>query len=283
MTISGKTVSLRAAAETLGVHYMTAYRYVRLGMLPASKVGASWHVNVLDLETFQSADSQPLPRKRADWDARFKDRLIAGDLSGAWGVVEAALSSGMDVTDFYMKVLTPAMHQIGAQWEAGEVDVATEHRASGIAHRILGRLGHRMTRRGRTRGGVVVGTPAAELHGLPVAMLADLLRSGGWEVMDLGCDLPPESFVNAARDADRLTALGISVTNGDNAGNVRGTIQALRTAFPQTPILLGGIAVAAEWVALDLGADYWARDGIAALAILDEIAGGKSAVGRSAG
>jgi methanogenic corrinoid protein MtbC1 len=214
---------------------------------------------------------------------RFKDRLIAGDLSGAWSVVEAALSSGMSVTDFYMRVLTPALHEIGAAWESGDIDVATEHRASGIAHRILGRIGHRLSRRGRTRGGVVVGTPVGELHGLPVAMLADLLRSGGWEVMDLGCDLPAESFVNAARDADRLTALGISVTNGDNVANVQATVRALRDAFPDTPILMGGLAVATETLALELGADHWARDGIAALQILDDITSKKPAAGRSAG
>ena len=231
--MSDETVSLRSAADTLGVHYMTAYRYVRLGMLPATKIGAAWHVSVDDLHSFKSDDERPLPRKRVDWDARFKDRLLAGDASGAWGVVEAALASGMNVRDVYLKVLSPALHHIGAEWEAGSVDVATEHRASGIAHRILGRLGHRLSKRGRTRGSVVVGTPPGEFHGLPVAMLSDLLRSGGWEVMDLGCNLPSESFVRAAQGADRLTALGVSVTTADNVDNTRATVAARRTASSQ--------------------------------------------------
>ena len=45
-----KSISLREVAELLGVHYMTAYRYVRTGMLPAEKDGAEWRVRLTDLE-----------------------------------------------------------------------------------------------------------------------------------------------------------------------------------------------------------------------------------------
>jgi methanogenic corrinoid protein MtbC1 len=66
--------------------------------------------------------------------------------------------------------------------------------------------------------------------------------------------------------------LGVSVTTADNVDNTRATVAALRTAFPSTPILMGGLAVATENAAHELGADRWARDGIAALQILDEVA-----------
>ena len=48
-------LTLHEAAALLGVHYMTAYRYVRLGLLPAAKSGGSWRVTAADLEQFQQA------------------------------------------------------------------------------------------------------------------------------------------------------------------------------------------------------------------------------------
>ena len=103
--------------------------------------------------------------------------------------VEAALAAGTDLQGVYLEVLSPAMASIGDRWAAGELDVATEHRASGIAHRLIGRLGPRFVRRGRTRGVVVLGTAAHERHALPLAVLGDLARSEGFEVSDLGADL----------------------------------------------------------------------------------------------
>ena len=49
------TVGLRQAAEQLGVHYMTAYRYVRSGRLPAHKLGSEWQIDPADLEQLIAA------------------------------------------------------------------------------------------------------------------------------------------------------------------------------------------------------------------------------------
>jgi methanogenic corrinoid protein MtbC1 len=89
--------------------------------------------------------------------------------------------------------------------------------------------------------------------------------------MDLGCDLPPESFVRAAVDADRLTALGVSVTTPSCLDAARETVEALRAGYPDIPILVGGQCIPDEAAAGALGADHWARDGVAALEVLDRI------------
>ena len=51
----GHELTLQEAADELGVHYMTAYRYVRLGMLEATKRGRSWVVHREDLEAFRTS------------------------------------------------------------------------------------------------------------------------------------------------------------------------------------------------------------------------------------
>ena len=47
------SMTLQEAADALGVHYMTAYRYVRLGLLHAEKIGGSWRVETADLDDFR--------------------------------------------------------------------------------------------------------------------------------------------------------------------------------------------------------------------------------------
>jgi excisionase family DNA binding protein len=61
-----KTLGLKECAQRLGVHYMTVYRYVRTGMLPATKIGFEWRIAADDLEAFAAgADSSEARRRPA--------------------------------------------------------------------------------------------------------------------------------------------------------------------------------------------------------------------------
>ena len=259
--MSHADLTLHQAAEVLGVHYMTAYRYVRLGTLSAVKSGGTWHVARADVEALRDAvplAPTPSGRRRAPWSERLEARLVAGDGRGAWTVVEGAMTSGAGVDEVYLEVIGPAMRRIGARWAAGELDISVEHRATGLALRLMGRVSARFARRGRPRGTVVLGAPAGERHALPVAMLADLLRVDGWEVSDLGADLPPESFVAAAAATPDLVAVGLSVTLADHLPAAASTLAALRAAVPRPYLVVGGEAVRDAAHARALGADDWA-------------------------
>lgn len=281
MPVDDTEITLHEAATALGVHYMTAYRYVRLGLLPAHKAGGGWRVQKRAVEMFRRGDDVTGPvtgRQRAPWAERFEARLVAGDGRGAWGVVEAALAAGSELDCLYLDVVAPAMRSIGKRWAAGELDVATEHQATAIAVRIVGRLGLRFGRRGRTRGTVVIGSPAGERHALPISLAADMVRAAGFEVVELGCDVPPESFAMACERAGRLRAIGISVTVGGARGEdkARRLIHVLRaTLETPAPIILGGGGIADVRHARRLGADHYAADGRELAELLDRIEKGE--------
>jgi excisionase family DNA binding protein len=271
-------LTLHEAAEQLGVHYMTAYRYVRLGLLPARKEGGSWQVRSVDLERFRHDRLVGRPadgdgdgdgdgaapvrrRRRAPWAERLEARLVAGDAPGAWGVVEAALAAGTELDEIYLDVLSPALVSIGTRWERGEIDVAIEHRATGIALRLIGRLGPRCARRGRSKGIIVLGAPVGERHGLPVAILGDLLRLDGWDVSDLGPDTPAASFAHAVEVAggpSAVAAVGVSVTDAANRDACAATCAAVRAVAPGVRVRVGGLAVNGDDDAATLGADGYA-------------------------
>jgi methanogenic corrinoid protein MtbC1 len=124
---------------------------------------------------------------------------------------------------------------------------------------------------------VVVGAPAGEQHGLPSAILADLLRGVGFEVLDMGANTPAASFVETAREANRLIATAIAITTPGGDAAVRAVVKALRQADLGMPILVGGAAVHDRAQALRLGADEWSGlDGRSALVAIERIARSRS-------
>jgi MerR family transcriptional regulator, light-induced transcriptional regulator len=271
-------LSLQDAADILDVHYMTAYRYVRLGLLNATKVGGTWRVKRSDLDAFRDGSSKDHSlegesrKKSAPWSERLELRLLAGDARGAWGVVEAALAAGADLDDIYIEVVSPALVSIGEKWARGDLEIYLEHRASAIVGRIMGRLGPRFARRGRTRGAVLVGAPEGERHSLPVSMVADLIRQSGWEVYDLGADLPADSFAVAARNTIDLAAVCISVTSEGSLSKAVDAITEVRNVVhPSVQIYVGGLAVKSAEQAETLGADGWAANAGELVAVLNEL------------
>ena len=261
-----ETLSLREAADELGVHYMTAYRSVRLGQPPATKDGPQGRVRRADIKALVKGTPVAPRRRGANWEGRLYDRLVAGDESGAWKVVEAALASARQPTDVYLEMLAPALRRIGQEWHDGKLDIAVEHRASAIATRLVGRVGAMMRPRGRRRGTIVIGAPSGERHSLPLAITADIMRASGYEVIDLGADVPDDSFALGVADADRLQAVAIGISTASSLKPAKKLISRLRPILAEgVPIVVGGpAATSAEAV----GADYLARDGVDAVEYL---------------
>jgi MerR family transcriptional regulator, light-induced transcriptional regulator len=268
------TVTLLEAADQLGVHYMTAYRYVRTGQLDAHKHGSQWVVSQRDLDRFTRLPATPPRRRpRADHVGRLVTRLMASDEGGAWTVVQRALAGGVTPTDLYLGVLAPTMREIGDRWARGDVSVGQEHQASAVMVRLVGRLGPLFSRPGRDRGAVVLGAPPGDHHSLPGALFADVLRGHGLQVIQLGADAPASSFVEAAGATERLVAVGVTVTLGGNESAVGDVVAALHEAGVG-PVVLGGQGVAGVGPGLDLDADrvVGPSDGVVGNGVADALA-----------
>ncbi len=215
----------------------------------------------------EQVGGDPAARRHVDWKARLQARLVAGDERGAWATVEAAMIAGLDPAGVYESMLVPAMNDIGELWESGHLDVAAEHRASAVATRLIGRLGPRFSRRGRTKGTVVIAAPSGDLHGLGLGVLADMLRGAGFDVADLGPNCPAESLRRACGEAANLVAAALSSHNSGGDPEVAAAVEAARAGGAPL-VLLGGCAVDGEAHARRLGADAWAPTASEAVALL---------------
>jgi len=266
-------LNLKQVAARLGVHYMTAYRYVRTGRLPATKVGAGWVVSGADLDAFAVLGPEVELPGGTDWRGRMRDRLLDGDETGAWRVIEQALVSGRSATDCYLDLVGGALADIdaGAADPGSGIDAAAPFLATATASRLVARLGGRFRRPGRSRGTVVFGAPEGERHDLPIAIVADLVRMEGFACLELGADVAPGAFAAAVDRAERLVAVGIGVTRVENLDAVESTIVAVRAVDPSVAVVVGGQGVRNAEVAALIGATGWAPDGPGAVALIEEL------------
>jgi excisionase family DNA binding protein len=266
-------LTLHEAADRLGVHYMTVYRRVRLGILPAHKVGGEWRVDIVDLAgTGRAGESRPAKAsgaaragagraaRTAPWAERLRGRMLAGDVAGSWQLVEAAMASGVEPSDVYVDILGPAMHGIGDAWQRGELGIDQEHLATGVALSIVGRMGSRFQRRGRRLGTVLVAMPTGERHMLGAAMLADILALSGYEVLNLGADTPAASLASAVGARDDVRAVIVTVVDRARLPAAARLVAAVHRIGGGPPVIAGGFAIPDAATARSIGADEWGAD-----------------------
>jgi excisionase family DNA binding protein len=276
-------LNLKQAATALDVHYMTAYRYVRTGRLPARRVGTGWVVSQDDLAAFVVERGQPAAiagqgGPGPDWQERLRRTLVVGDETAAWRILEQALAAGHPPVDCYLGLLVGAIDHISGRFGACDAPIAEEYLATATAARLVARLGARFRRPGRSRGTVVFGAPLGEYHTLAISVVADLVRLKGFNCLELGANVPPEAFAGAAAGAYRLIAVGIGVTTDSSLDAVRTTIDAVHAVDFSIPVVLGGQAAASPSLATSLGAQAWAADGPGAVEVISDLARARRAL-----
>ncbi|MDA8046757.1 MAG: cobalamin-dependent protein [Actinomycetota bacterium] len=280
-----EALTIEQAAHHLGVHYMTVYRYIRTGRLPAEYRDGRWHIHPGDLAQVQKggrprppADGRPVRRGPATAGSgaeRMLGRLVTGDSAGAWLIAEQSLLAG-GPDDVYLGVLAPCLRTIGDMWADGRLTVADEHRATVLALGIVGRLGPLFGRRGRRRPGqVLLAGVEGDPHAIPVIMVSDLLRADGYEVVQLGADVPLDTLVASAASRAQLLAIGLSAGTTRTLERAGKAVAGLHHARPGVPVFLGGPAVPDEAAARAVGADGWAADAAGAVELIRQCGTGR--------
>ena len=143
-------------------------------------------------------------------------------------------------------MIAPALWLVGELWERGKISVADEHIATEITVRVLA-LQREVQRVEQSRGGrrVVLATPAGEHHVVALRMVANLLRSAGYDVVMLGADVPGIALAAAARRLD-AQVICISVTMPERADQVLNAIDEVRRVRPSAAFIVGGRGVGVE-------------------------------------
>jgi excisionase family DNA binding protein len=234
-------LELQDAADALGVHYQTAYRWVRSGRLPAQLVSNKYRVSRRALEALEADRETPAApaapsRQRVDRQAeRVAGALLDGDEATVRDVARRLVEDGTSIVELIQSLFVPPLRRIGQGWHDGELPIWVEHRAAAIVERTLGELVPNP--RGRRRGTAMVAAVAGDQHSLPTTMAAVALREANWHVHHLGANLPGDELVRFCVEHDVNLAV-ISLTNPAVSALVEDTAERLRAAG--TPAIVGG-------------------------------------------
>jgi methanogenic corrinoid protein MtbC1 len=122
----------------------------------------------------------------------------------------------------------------------------------------------------KRRGQFVVGTVAGDLHDIGKNLVAMVVEGGGWEVIDLGVDVPTEKFVETVAAHPGCT-VGLSALLTTTMVNMEKTVREIKAKYPATRILVGGAPVTQNY-ASKIGADGYSPDPQGAVNLLNQAA-----------
>jgi 5-methyltetrahydrofolate--homocysteine methyltransferase len=142
------------------------------------------------------------------------DAVVDGDAKQARARTDAALAAGTPPQDILAKALIPAMDVVGSRFECGDYFVPELLIAARAMKAAMEPLRPLLAAAGaKPIGKVIIGTVKGDLHDIGKNLVAAMLEGGGFEVVDLGVDVPAEKFVEAAAKGEaHLIALSALLT-----------------------------------------------------------------------
>ena len=193
------------------------------------------------------------------------DAVVNGEVEGVVEGVPAALAESIPAEKILNKALIPAMAEVGRLFEAQEYYVPEMLISAKAMQSGVNILRPLLVAAGlKPIGKVVLGTVKGDLHDIGKNLVAMMLEGAGFEIVDLGVDVSPETFVKAARDGAQI--IGMSALLTTTMTNMSVVIEALKTAGlrDQVKVLIGGAPVTQEY-ANKIGADMFASDASSAV------------------
>ena len=219
----------------------------------------------------RAPDADPLPAEAKEY-----FRLLREEGSEAARAMLAGLmDTGARTVDLYLRVITPALYQVGRLWAAGEMSVADEHSFSEATQQIMAALLPRPRQRLSPPVRCVVLPVSGEQHMIGARMVGDLLSLSGFDVRFLGAHLSI-GHVRESLLASPPDLVALSVTLPDFLNAAADTIRSMREkrALARMRVLVGGQALQeapALWK--QIGADAQAEDAEEAVRVARDLLG----------
>jgi 5-methyltetrahydrofolate--homocysteine methyltransferase len=205
------------------------------------------------------------------------EQLFAGIVNGQSEVVEEkvneALNSGIDPTVILNEGMIAAMSEVGRQFEEGECYVPEMLVAARAMQSGMGLLKPYLQKEKlESKVKVAIGTVKGDLHDIGKNLVGIMLEGAGFEIQDLGTDVSPEKFVEAARSGANVIA--ISALLSTTMIRMKDVVDALASAeLPNKPFVIVGGAPLTETFAQSIGADGFAPDASRAVGVVKTLFG----------
>ena len=207
-----------------------------------------------------------------------QDGLIDGDAEVVKNSTERALAIGVTAEVIISTALIPIMEQIGKEFRNGNIfipDVLMSSRAMHASLYVLKPLIIESNLK-QKKGLIIIGTVAGDLHDIGKNMVSMTLQGDGYEVIDLGIDVPASSFISAIQRY-KPDILAMSALLTTTIGELKHVIQSIvnEGIRDRVKIVVGGGPVTQEYVE-EIGANGYGKDIFGAIDIVNKLLGNKA-------
>jgi 5-methyltetrahydrofolate--homocysteine methyltransferase len=188
------------------------------------------------------------------------ESIINGKAKDAKELVQKALDAKVPVSEILTNGLIKGMSVVGEKFKNNEFYVPEVLIAARAMHGAMDILKPLLASSGVKPIGVVsIGTVKGDLHDIGKNLVVMMLEGAGFEIMDLGIDVPAEKFVESVKNGAQVIAMSALLTTTMTA--MKSTIDALKEAGvrDKVKIMIGGAPVTQNY-ADEIGADGYARD-----------------------
>ncbi|MBI4660577.1 MAG: corrinoid protein [Verrucomicrobia bacterium] len=196
------------------------------------------------------------------------ESILSGDAKQARALTEQALTAGVDPLRLVNDFMAPAMDEVGRRFESNEYfvpELLLSARAMKSALELIRPL---LVARGeKPTGRVVIGTVKGDLHDIGKNLVAAMLEGGGFEVIDLGVNVPPEKFIATAKEKNaHIVAMSALLTT--TMLSMKSTIEAIKEAGlrDRLKVLVGGAPITQKFAA-EIGADGYCDNAAGAVGL----------------
>lgn len=203
---------------------------------------------------------------------KIKNALISGNAQLVNDLTEKAVSIGVRPSNIIKQGLEPGMRFIGGQFRDFKISIPEVLMVSRAMHAGLYVLKPLLTKTPSIfKARIILGTVAGDLHDIGKNMVGMIMEQSGYEVIDIGIDVPATSFVEAVKEYNP-DILAMSALLTTSMGEFREVIKKLKTdkMREKVKIIVGGRPVTPEF-ALAVGADAFAGDAWSSIEIIEKM------------
>ena len=256
---------------------MTAYRsFLALSNLDPQCMGyieAYANASVSVIQTGGAAAAGAGTAGAATGAAAGVSQLYSAIERGMTGVAESAMKEAIkdkDPLEVINDELIPALDKVGKGFEKGTVFLPQLLMSADAAKAAFEVVKQAMAGKPREmKGKVIIATVKGDIHDIGKNIVKVMLENYGYDVIDLGKDVPPEVIVDRAIEDD-VKLVGLSALMTTTVVSMEETIKLLREKKPDTKVVVGGAVMTQEY-ADQIGADCYAKDAMATVRYADEV------------
>jgi trimethylamine corrinoid protein len=207
----------------------------------------------------------------------YNEAVFETDKQAAFIVVNDALASGLTPEDIVFKVVIPAVEEMmSAITKDPDANLAQHFMTAQIAAEVTERMLEKFSHPPEIIGRVVMGTAAGDLHSLGKRIVMGCLKALMVDVTDLGVNVAPEKFVDAALEHDAqviaISAMMVHTATGENGARKVRQLLKERGLEDRIKLAVGGAPYRFDdQLYLTVGADGWASDGVNASRVITEL------------